>query len=185
VVEIAAEEAALIARAKAGDLPAYEQIVECHQATAFRVAWLITRSSSDAEEATQDAFLKAYRALDRFRDGAPFRPWLLRIAANEARNRRVAESRRERLSLRMLEEAPPGDSPSAEEELVDADSRRRLVAAIGRLPERDRLAIASRYFLELNEAEMAAALGCRPGTVKSRLSRALARLRTEMENEDE
>jgi RNA polymerase sigma-70 factor (ECF subfamily) len=186
VVERVIEEAALVARAKDGDLAAYEELVELHQGTAFRVAWLITRSSADAEEVAQDAFLKAYRALDRFRDGAPFRPWLLQIVANEARNRRVADSRRERLALRVLEEAPPiGTSPSAEQELLGVDSRRRLIATLGRLPERDRLAIASRYLLDLDEAEMAATLQCRPGTVKSRLNRALSRLRTEMEKEDE
>jgi RNA polymerase sigma factor (sigma-70 family) len=165
---------------------AYEQIVEQHQATAFRVAWLITGSSADAEEAAQDAFLKAYRALGRFRDGAPFRPWLLRIVANEARNRRVAAGRRERLALRALEEErhdQPVASPEAE--LLEADAREELLAALRRLDERDRLAIACRYFLELSEAEMAAALDCRRGTVKSRLSRALAKLRAELEVGDE
>jgi hypothetical protein len=90
VVEQAPGEATLLAKAKEGDLAAYEEIVVGHQATAFRVAWLITGSSADAEEAAQDAFFKAYRSLGRFRDGAPFRPWLLRIVANEARNRRRA-----------------------------------------------------------------------------------------------
>jgi RNA polymerase sigma factor (sigma-70 family) len=165
---------------------AYEQIVEQHQATAFRVAWLITGSSADAEEAAQDAFLKAYRALGRFRDGASFRPWLLRIVANEARNRRAASGRRERLTLRALEEQrhdEPVASPEAE--LLEADAREELIAALRRLGERDRLAIACRYFLELSEAEMAAALDCRRGTVKSRLSRALDRLRVELEEGDD
>lgn len=103
--------------------------------------------------------------------GNPFRPWLLQIVANEARNRRVAESRRERLALRIFEEAPPlATSPSAESELLGADSRRRLIETIGRLRERDRLAIASRYLLDLSEAETAATMQCRPGTVKSRLA---------------
>jgi RNA polymerase sigma-70 factor (ECF subfamily) len=186
VPDTASRESALIARAKEGDIAAYEEVVELHQATAFRVAWLITRSSADAEEVAQDAFLKAFRALGRFREGAPFRPWLLQIVANEARNRRVAESRRERLALRAFAEAPgEGAAPSAEQEHVGAEERRRLIEAIGRLPERDRLAVASRYLLDLSEAEMAATLQCRPGTVKSRLSRALARLREEMEAEDE
>lgn len=164
---------------------AYEQIVEQHQATAFRVAWLITGSSADAEEAAQDAFLKAYRALGRFREGAPFRPWLLRIVANEARNRRVAAGRRERLALRALEGLPGEPSASAEREVLAAQEHEELIAALRRLSERDRLAIACRYFLELSEAEMAAALDCRRGTVKSRLSRALERLRAELEAGDD
>lgn len=178
------EDASLLARAKRGDLRAYEQIVAQHQATAFRVAWLITASSADAEEAAQDAFLKAYRALGRFREGAPFRPWLLKIVANEARNRRVAAGRRERLALRALERRRPDDEvASPEAALLASDARAELLEALRRLDERDRLAIAYRYFLDLSEAEMAPALGCRRGTVKSRLSRALTRLRTEMEGD--
>jgi RNA polymerase sigma-70 factor (ECF subfamily) len=182
----AAGEASLVAKAKRGEMRAYEQIVEQHQATAFRVAWLITGSSADAEEAAQDAFLKAYRALGRFRDGAPFRPWLLRIVANEARNRRVAAGRRERLALSALE-GQRHDEPvaSPEREVLEADARRELIDALRRLDERDRLVIAYRYFLELSEAEMAAALDCRRGTVKSRLNRALARLKSEMEDADD
>jgi len=178
----AAEEARLVARAKQGEAHAYEQIVEQHQATAFRVAWLITGSAADAEEAAQDAFVKAHRALDRFRDGAPFRPWLLRIVANEARNRRLAAGRRERLALRAVE-GHRGEEPAAspEQRVLEADARSELLAALQRLDERDRLAIACRYLLELSEAETAAALGWRRGTVKSRLSRALNRLRATME----
>jgi RNA polymerase sigma factor (sigma-70 family) len=179
-------EADLIARAKRGDERAYEEIVERNQTIAFRVAWMISGSAADAEEAAQDAFLKAYRALGRFSEGAPFRPWLLRIVANEAHNRRVASGRHERLALRAAEERRPGDAvPSPEAALLDSERRTELVTALSSLPERDRLAIAYRYFLELSEAEMAAALGCRRGTVKSRLSRALARLRREMGEGDD
>jgi len=185
VVAQASGEAELVARARDGDARAYEQLVEHYQATAFRLAWLLAGSAADAEEATQDAFLKAYRALDRFRAGAPFRPWLLRIVANEARNRRVAATRRERLALRAREQPPAQAAPSPEAALLDLDAREELLAALRQLDERDRLAIACRYFLDLSEAETAAALDCRRGTVKSRLSRALARLRTELEAGDE
>ena len=65
---------------------------------AFRVAWAITGSAADAEDAAQDGFLKAFGALPRFREGAPFRPWLLRIVANEAHNRRASTERRGRLT---------------------------------------------------------------------------------------
>jgi RNA polymerase sigma factor (sigma-70 family) len=178
-------EADLIARAKRGDERAYEEIVELNQTIAFRVAWVIAGSAADAEEAAQDAFLKAHRALGRFRDGAPFRPWLLRIVANEAHNRRAASGRHHRLVLRAAEERRTGDAvPSPEAALLDSERRAELVAALSHLAERDRLAIAYRYFLELSEAEMAAALRCRRGTVKSRLSRALSRLRHEMGEAD-
>jgi RNA polymerase sigma factor (sigma-70 family) len=184
VVEQAPGEAILLARAKEGDLTAYEEIVVQHQAIAFRVAWLITRSSADAEEAAQDAFFKAYRSLGRFRDRAPFRPWLLRIVANEARNRRVTAERHERLALRIGEARPVAVARAAEAEALAAGEREELLAAVARLDERDRLVIGARFFLELNEAETAAALGVRRGTVKSRLSRALERLRKEIETDE-
>jgi RNA polymerase sigma factor (sigma-70 family) len=175
-------EASLLARAREGDVRAYEELVERHQAVAFRVAWLVTRSTPDAEEAAQDGFVKAYRALGRFREGEPFRPWLLAIVGNEARNRRVAAGRRERLALRAGEERPTV-AAAAEAEALAAGEREELLAVVGRLPERDRLVIGARFFLELNEAETAAALGIRKGTVKSRLSRALERLRKEVEGD--
>jgi RNA polymerase sigma factor (sigma-70 family) len=171
----------LVARAKRGEPDAYEEIVRLHGSIAFRTAWVITGSAADAEEAAQDAFVKAYRALGRFRDGAPLRPWLLTIVANEARNRVRAAGRRERLALRVAEERRPGGAvPSPEAALLDFEQREELLAAVGRLPEADRQAIACRYFLELSEEETAAALDCPRGTVKSRLSRALGRLREQM-----
>ena len=156
-----------------------------YQGIAFRTAYLLAGSAADAEEAAQDGFVKAYRALGRFRTGAPFRPWLLKIVANEARNRRRASGRREQLALRAGASAAPGDAaPSPEAALLSAERRDRLLAALNRLPERDRLVLASRYLLDLSEEETAAALGCRRGTVKSRLARALERLRSDLGETD-
>ena len=163
------------------DLDTYDQLVREHQGIAFRTAYVITGSAADAEEVVQDAFVKAYRARGRFRSGAPFRPWLLAIVANEARNRRRATGRRARLSLQLAEERPSGGAaPSPEVALLAREERAELLAAVDRLGEEQRAAIACRYFLGLSEAETAAVLGCRPGTVKSRLSRALARLEGEL-----
>ena len=175
----------LVARAKRGELEAYEEIVRLHQSIAFRTAWVIAGSAADAEEAAQDAFVKAHAALGRFREGAPFRPWLLAIVANEARNRVKAAGRRERLALRVAEERRPGGAvPSPEAALLDSEQRDELLAALTQLSETDREAIACRYFLELSEEETAAALGCPRGTVKSRTSRALERLRAQLEPAD-
>jgi RNA polymerase sigma factor (sigma-70 family) len=163
------------------DLDTYDQLVREHQGIAFRTAYVIAGSAADAEEVVQDAFVKAYRARGRFRSGAPFRPWLLAIVANEARNRRRATGRRARLSLQLAEERPSGGAaPSPEVALLAREERAELLAAVDRLGEDQRAAIACRYFLDLSEAETAAVLGCRPGTVKSRLSRALARLEEEL-----
>jgi RNA polymerase sigma-70 factor, ECF subfamily len=184
VVDRPLEETELVERARRGDLRAWETIVRTHQGIAFRTAYVLTASAADAEEAAQDGFVKAYRALGRFRRGAPFRPWLLRIVANEARNRRRSAARRERLSLRAAAEARPGDVvPSPEAALLSRESQEQLLGAVERLSEDHRDAITCRYFLDLSEDETAAALGVRRGTVKSRLSRALDQLREELEGE--
>ena len=179
------QEAELIARAKGGALDAYEEIVRRHQAIAFRTAWVITRSAADAEEAAQDGFVKAHAALPRFRDGSPFRPWLLAIVANAARNRVRGAGRHQRIAQRGVEARRPDDAvPSPEAALLDSEQRDQLLAAIERLPAPAREAITCRYLLDLSEEETAAALGVRKGTVKSRQSRALARLREEVEHGD-
>jgi RNA polymerase sigma factor (sigma-70 family) len=166
----------LIAQARRGDAAAYSTLVRRHQDVAFRTAMLITGHAQDAEDAAQEAFVKAWRALGRFRAGEPLRPWLLTIVANEARNRRRAAGRREHLALRAAAALPAaaGEPPAA------ALDRDELAAAIGRLRDDDRVVIGCRYLLDLSETETAAALGVARGTVKSRLSRALDRLRAEV-----
>ena len=175
-------EAALVERARRGDSAAYEALVRAHTDIAFRTACVLAGSAADAEEAAQEAFVKAWRALPRFRPEAPFRPWLLAIVANEARNRRRAAGRRAGLALRAAQERVSGDAaPSPEAALLAGGERRELLAALGALDERDRAVIACRHLLDLSERETAEVLGCRPGTVKSRLSRALGRMRAELE----
>ena len=172
------DDAELVERAIEGDLRAYEELVECYRGIAHRTAYLLTGSAADAEDAAQEAFVKAFYALPRFRRGAPFRPWLLKIVANESVSRRRGAGRIERLNLRLTEVRPSGDAvPSPEAAALRDESRRELLAAVGRLGDRDRLVITCRYWLELTEAETAEVLGCARGTVKSRLSRALRRLR--------
>ena len=172
----------LVERAKRGDVDAYERIVETYQGIAFRVAYVVCGDEADAEDAAQEGLVKAFRALPRFRPGAPLRPWLLQIVANEARNRRRSAGRRANLALRAAAETRPGDAaPSPEAAVLGAEQRAELLAAVKGLREEERLVVACRYFLELSEAETATALDLRPGTVKSRLSRALDHLRTTME----
>ncbi len=94
----------LVARAKRGELTAYGEIVRRHQSIAFRTAWVITGNAADAEEAAQDAFVKAHAALGRFRAGAPFRPWLLAIVAHEASTRRRSAGRRAAWTARAAQD---------------------------------------------------------------------------------
>ena len=171
-------EGELIALARDGDGDAYASLVRAHQDVAFRTAMLITQDAAEAEEAAQDAFVKAWRALGRFRTGEPLRPWLLTIVANEARNRRRSAGRRTALALRVtVDEA----DRSAEAAAIAGESRAALLGAMARLREDDRLVLGCRYLLELSELETAAALAVKQGTVKSRTSRALSRLREELE----
>jgi RNA polymerase sigma factor (sigma-70 family) len=184
VVDRPLDENELVELARRGDLRAWETIVRAYQGIAFRTAYILGGNAADAEEAAQDGFIKAYRALGRFRRGAPLKPWLLRIVANEARNRRRAAGRREALALRVAAQDRPGDAvPSPEAALLEGESRARLLAAIERLSDDHRDAVACRYLLELSEDETAAALGIRRGTVKSRVARALERLRAELGEE--
>ncbi|MEA2170943.1 MAG: hypothetical protein QOF76_4243 [Solirubrobacteraceae bacterium] len=173
----------LVARARGGDGAAFAELVRPHQDIAFRTAMLITRNAADAEDAAQDGFVKAWRALPRFRDGHPLRPWLLAIVANEARSRRRSTGRRERLALRAAdEERGAGEAaPSPEAALLAGEQRAWLLETLEALGERDRVVLGCRYLLGLSEAETAAALDVRLGTVKSRTARALERLRAEVE----
>ena len=179
------DDAECVELAKQGDVHAYEDLVRRYQAIAHRTAYLITGDAAEADDATQAGFLKAYYALGRFRSGAPFRPWLLKIVANEARNRRRAARRRLGLELRLAEDRRrDGAAPSPEAAVLAREPRAALVGALNRLKESDRRVIALRYFAELSEADMSSVLDCAPGTVKSRLSRALERLRSELQREE-
>ncbi len=174
------EEAELVERARSGDVGAYEQLVRRYEDLAVRVAHAVGGSAADAQDAAQEAFVKAYAALGRFRAGAPFRPWLLRIVSNEAITRARASGRRAQLALRAgAAEGRPRDdaAPSPEGVALAQELHEELVAALNGLRPEDRLVIAYRFWFDLSEAEMAEALGCPRGTVKSRLSRALGRLR--------
>ena len=163
-------------RAQRGDPRAYEELVAPHQEIAFRVAYVITRNAADAEDAVQDALVKAWRALGRFRAGEPLRPWLLQIAANEARNRRRSAGRRDRLVLAAASFSGEA-APSPEDAALDSAQRGQLLAALEELPADARDVLACRYLLDLSEEETAAALDLARGTVKSRTSRALDRLK--------
>ena len=171
------EDADLITRARTGDVAAYEELVRRYQDVAVRTAYLVC-PEADADDAVQESFLKAFAALPRFRDGAPLRPWLLRIVTNEARNRRRSAGRREGLAQRAADREPRQDAePGPEAVVIAAEARSELLAALSTLRDDDREILGARYLLDLSEAETAETLGLPRGTVKSRTSRALGRLR--------
>jgi len=171
---VALDEQELVRRARGGDLAAYEDLVRAHQAAAARLAAILA-GPADAEDIAQTAFVKAHAALSRFRHDAPFRPWLLRIVANEARNTVRGRQRRAARDTRWSQE-PIVPQPDVEQHLLARERDAALWAALDRLGHADRAVLACRYLMELSVAETAAALRWPPGTVKSRQSRALRRL---------
>ncbi|HEX4812185.1 MAG TPA: RNA polymerase sigma factor [Nonomuraea sp.] len=173
---------AAIARSLDGDLAAYEVLVARYSALAHRTAYLLG-AGDEAEDVVQEAFVKAFRHLPAFRRDAPFRPWLLRIVANETHNLTRSRGRRAELALRLGAIADPRAPDDPEGSAVATDRRARLLAAVRGLPERERRAVVCRYFLQLTEAETAEVLDCPVGTVKSSTHRGLARLREEVGNE--
>ncbi len=173
------EEQRLIARAQQGDVQAYEALVKQYQEVAFRAAYLITHDEHEAADAAQDGFLRAYHALRSFDLGRPFRPWLLRIVTNLALNRVLSLQRRASMTERYARQTLVDNRPvSIDGHVVKREQRRRLLGAVERLPRDQQVLIGLRYLLELPESEVAATLKIPLGTVKSRLHRTLARLRT-------
>ncbi|WP_246186787.1 RNA polymerase sigma factor [Microlunatus speluncae] len=160
-----------------GDRTAFADLVRLHAPTAKRAA-VLWGAGSDADDVVQEAFVKAFRAMPRFRPGAEFRPWLLRIVINETRNLHRGRSRREQRERRWWSGRPETD-PGAEAAVLTAVRAETLAAALDRLPEPMRAVVTCRYLLELSEAETAACLRLPLGTVKSRLSRALRQLRAD------
>jgi RNA polymerase sigma-70 factor (ECF subfamily) len=142
---------------------------------AHRAAFLLG-AGEEADDVVQEAFVKAFRHLSRFRTGEPFGPWLLRIVANETKN--LTRSRRRRAALALRLAGPAAIAPDGPvDELLAAERRAGLVTAVNKLPDRERQVLVCRYFLDLSEAETAQVLACPLGSVKSRTWRALNRLR--------
>jgi RNA polymerase sigma-70 factor (ECF subfamily) len=180
------DDAEAAARARDGDLDAFGVLVARYATVAHRTAALLG-GGEDAADIVQEAFVKAFRGMRGFHPDAPFRPWLLKIVANETRNVQRSARRRAGAYLRLANEPttqPPAESdPSPELAALAAERRHRLLTAVRGLPERDQLVITCRYFLDFDEAETATVLGWPRGTVKSRLSRALQRLRLHLDEE--
>jgi RNA polymerase sigma-70 factor (ECF subfamily) len=178
-VRRAIDDAEAIARSRGGDLDAYAVLVARYTLRAHRAAFLLG-AGEEADDVVQEAFVKAFRHLSRFRAGEPFGPWLLGIVANETRNLARSRRRRAALALRLSAAEPGGPATVADgpvDEVLAAERRARLVAAVNVLPEGERQALVCRYFLDLSEAETAQVLRWPLGSVKSRTSRALNRLR--------
>lgn len=170
----------VLARVRAGDRDAYAELVRRHAPAAVRTASLLG-AGPDTEDVVQEAFVKAYTALGRFRDGEPFRPWLLKIVVNETRNlhrsagrRRARERQAWERTMPLLATADTDDPPGA---ALSGERRSELVRGLSQLSATHRTVVTCRYLLDLDVAETATVLGWPEGTVKSRLHRALRSLK--------
>lgn len=163
-------------------MDAYGELVRRYQQDARRTAAVIA-GVSVADDAAQEAFVRAHRNLASFRAGAPFRPWLLAVVANVARNQRRSASRWTRAVQQSGERGGRHVAASAEDEMLTRQGSSAVRAALDALPPRYRDVVNCRYLLDLSEAETARVLGLARGTVKSRLSRALDRLEGQLHHE--
>jgi RNA polymerase sigma factor (sigma-70 family) len=162
-----------VRRAQAGDAEAWGSLVEIYQQPVFRLAYLLLGEPDDAEDVAQETFIRAYAALHRFRAGSPLRPWLMRIATNIAYNWR-RRAHRYRAALDRVIAGKQIGLNTHTDRTSDADL---LWQSVRRLNVKDQRAIYLRYFMDCSEEEMATVLNIPRGTVKSRLNRALSRLK--------
>lgn len=166
-------------RARAGDVVAFGELVRRHERAALRVAAVVSGSTVDVSDISQEGFVKAYQSTASYRGPGSVRSWLLRIVANEAKNevrgrvRRLSrDDRHAGLQLRAAD--------GVEVSVVERAEHEELVSALATLSDEDRAVLGCRFVAELSEAEAAIVLGIARGTVKSRTSRALGRLRSQL-----
>lgn len=170
----------LLARARKNDRLAFGELVRRHQHSALRVAAVISGSTEEAKDIVQDAFVNVHRKLDSYRGTGSVRSWMLRVVANHAKNHvrsRIRRIWREDQHAGLLVRMEDGTEQQAVQRLEDF----AVAQALGRLQLRDREVLGCRFVAELSEAETAVVLDVPVGTVKSRTSRALAKLQSELE----
>lgn len=170
------DDARLVAAAREGDVEAFGALVQRYQGVALKAA-AYHGAGAEAEDVVQDAFISAWRALPRFVEGRPLRPWIVKIVATAAHDRRRTGARRRGILHKFARSIAAADAASSDEHVEHIEIRTMLIEALDRLPTQQRTVVVYRYLLQLSEQETADALGWPNGTVKSRLARALHRLR--------
>jgi RNA polymerase sigma-70 factor (ECF subfamily) len=172
----------LVERCQRGDRAAFEEIFMLYRDDVFRFAFLVVRDASLAQDVVQEAFLKVFRSIAKFQFRSSFKSWLYRVAVNEAitilRRRKIKEELAPAPgAARETGVASPARAWQPEEAALDSEERRLLHFAIDQLDPVHRSVVVLKYFHEFSDTEIAAIIGCPPGTVKSRLHRARELLR--------
>jgi len=167
------DETAVVESAQRGDREAFDELVVRHQRAVYRLCYRYVNDHADANDLTQEVFLKAWRAIGRFGGRSRFSTWLYRIAVNACLNFRAAR----RAKTTELPEALPDPRPPESERLLERERARRVRAAVARLPEKQRLTLILKIYDDLTHQEVARILGSSVGTVKANLFHALGNLR--------
>lgn len=173
----------LIQRTQSGDDEAYQTLIDLHREAVFRLAYLMLNHREDAQDITQEAFLRAYRNIHRFDTTRSFRPWILSITANLCRNHRRSIGRYWHMLGRVTRQFTTEQTLSTEQQVIQQTEVARVLEQIRQLTATEQEIIYLRYFLDLSVEETAHTLEIRPGTVKSRLHRAIQQLRLLIESE--
>jgi RNA polymerase sigma factor (sigma-70 family) len=164
-----------IAAVKKGDAGSYDYLVSKYMKRVVSIAWGIVRNADDAEDLAQEAFVKAFQTIERFKPGEPFGPWIYRIVTNLALD--VLKHRQRFRHEELTDTHPAERATSADLPAVSNELARRIDAAIESLPEMQRV-VARLYLVEyFDHTEIAAMTGLTEGTVRSHLSLARAKLR--------
>ena len=166
-----------IARCQDGDRDAFRHLVDRYKDVMYGTAVLMTGNRAVAEETVQEALLSAWRGIGGFKRGRPPKPWLMRILVNRVMDRR----RRRTIPTVPLADLDPAGGPSVPDEADAFENRTVVRQALAHLAPEQQQVVALRYFAELTVPEVARSIGVREGTVKSRLHRALGRLREKLE----
>ena len=166
-----------IARCQDGDRDAFRHVVERHKDVLYGTAILMTGNRAVAEEMVQEAFLSAWRGIGGFKRGQPLKPWLTRILVNGV----LAQKRKRAIPTVPIADSDEPGAPSVSDQMDASESRAVVRQALARLDPGQQQTVVLRYFSELTVPEIARSMGVREGTVKSRLHRALGRLREHLE----
>ncbi len=166
-------DSALVSACQRGDREAFDRLVERYQREIYRLCYRYVNQHEDANDLAQEAFLKAWRAIGRFRGESAFSTWLYRIAVNACLNHRAAR----RPATQELPDNLPDPERGAEARAVRRDEARRVREAVSRLPQKQRATLILKVYQELTHEQVAEVLGSSVGTVKSNLFHALGNLR--------
>lgn len=172
----------LVARLKAGDEKAFEELVTTYQERVYRVAWRFVRDDDLAEDVAQEAFIKVFRHIDRFQERSSLYTWIYRITVNIALNKLKRDRFRQMLPLGDFGRPDRRASADPARRALSNELAERVDQAVSELPEKQRLVFTLKFYEELSHREIAEVVGCSEGTSKANYFHAIRKLRKALED---